>query len=62
MTTVIQASITRIPTTTAMVTIMVTTMATAMRTITGIPILTSGASPSNGRACGIGIATGWLDC
>lgn len=58
MTNVIQASITRIPTTTAMLMIMVTTMATAMRTITGIPILTRLASPSNGRACGIGIATG----
>ena len=58
MTNVIQASITRIPTTTAMIMVMVTTMAT----ITGIPILTSTASRSNGRACGIGIATGWLDC
>ena len=54
MTTGIHTSITRIPTTTAIP--MTTTM--AIRTITGIPILTRTASPSNGRPCGIGTATG----
>lgn len=60
MTTGIHTSITRIPTITAIPMTMATTM--AIRTITGIPILTRTASPSNGRACGIGTATGSWDC